>query len=108
MHRRLGSDVVEGEDVIVLIDLLTGDLAAQDLREDVVRVVDSGHRFGFSGGYGTRRSSVKPNRDPPKKVQATFCGSARPAIIICRTASARSRRYWCIRTGDKLHYLAGG
>src|SRR3546814_19915087 len=70
MHRRLGSDVVEGEDVIVLIDLLTGDLAAQDLREDVVRVVDSGHRFGFSGGHGTRRSSVKPNRHTPKKVQA--------------------------------------
>ena len=35
MHRRLRADVVEGQDVIVLVDLLARDLAAQDAGEDV-------------------------------------------------------------------------
>ena len=43
MHRRLRVDVVEDEAVLVLIDGLVGDLAPQDLGEDVLIVV-VGHR----------------------------------------------------------------
>src|SRR4029077_6178947 len=39
MRRALRADVVEGEDVLVLIDLFARDLAAQDAGEDVVAVV---------------------------------------------------------------------
>ena len=37
VHRGDRVDVVEGEDVLVLVDLLRGDLAAHDLAEDAVR-----------------------------------------------------------------------
>src|SRR3546814_4213223 len=40
MHRRLRPDVVEGERIVVLVDLLAGNFAAQDPGEDVVVVVD--------------------------------------------------------------------
>src|SRR5690606_6265809 len=39
MDGRLGRDVVEGEHPVVFIDLLARDLAAKDLREDVVGIV---------------------------------------------------------------------
>ena len=41
MRRRLRGDVVEGERPLVLVDALGGDLAAQDLGEDVGAVVYS-------------------------------------------------------------------
>src|SRR3546814_8923849 len=40
MHLRLRPDVVEGERIVVLVDLLAGNFAAQDPGEDVVVVVD--------------------------------------------------------------------
>jgi hypothetical protein len=39
MHRRLGPDVVEGKRVLGLQHRVVGDLAAQDLREDVLVVI---------------------------------------------------------------------
>ena len=51
MHRRLRVDVVEGERVLVLVDLLARQLAAQDAREDVVAVV-VGHGLRFSAEAG--------------------------------------------------------
>jgi hypothetical protein len=39
VHRRLRVDVVEGERVVVFVDLLAGQLAAQDAGEDVIAVV---------------------------------------------------------------------
>src|SRR5215472_10870225 len=39
MRRSLRADVVKGEDVLVLIDLLAGDFAAQDPGEDIVGIV---------------------------------------------------------------------
>src|SRR5436853_303183 len=43
MSRALRADVVESEDVRILVDLVAGDLAAQDAGEDIVAVV--GHRL---------------------------------------------------------------
>ena len=40
---RARHDVEEGEGLVVLVDLVRGEFAAQDLGEDVVRVV-SGHK----------------------------------------------------------------
>src|SRR5262249_16172275 len=39
MHRRRGLDVMEGEDVLILMHLAAGDLAAQDAGEDIVAIV---------------------------------------------------------------------
>src|SRR5271168_3863515 len=47
MCRRSRGDVVKGEDVLVLIDYLAWDLAAQDAGEDVIAVV--GHQFASAG-----------------------------------------------------------
>jgi hypothetical protein len=38
---RAGSDIVEGEGVLVLVDSLAGDFAAEDSGEDVTIVVAS-------------------------------------------------------------------
>src|SRR5262249_53306054 len=50
--RRARHDVEKGEDVLVLIDLVAGQLAAQDLCEDVVAVVGGGHRGGSLSSVG--------------------------------------------------------
>ena len=47
MDRRLGIDVVEGQDVLVLIDRLARNLFAQDAGEDVAGIVT---RDGFAHG----------------------------------------------------------
>ena len=41
-----GIDVVEGERMLVLVDLGRGDLAAQDAREDVIVVIGLGRIDG--------------------------------------------------------------
>ena len=45
--RALRADIVEGEDVCILINLVARDLAAQDAGEDIVAVV--GHRYASAG-----------------------------------------------------------
>ena len=42
MDLGLGPDVIEGEDVGILVDLLGGNLATQDAREDVVGIIGHG------------------------------------------------------------------
>ena len=42
---RARHDVEEGERVLVLVDLVAGDLAAQDLGEDVIRIVGHANRI---------------------------------------------------------------
>jgi hypothetical protein len=42
MDRGQGGDVVKGEDMLVFIDLVARNLAAKDLREDVLIVIGLG------------------------------------------------------------------
>jgi hypothetical protein len=48
MQLRLRIDIVEGQGVIVFIDLRAWQLAAQDAREDVARIVRLGRVYGHS------------------------------------------------------------
>ncbi len=50
VRRRLGVDVFEGEDVVILVNLLSGDFVAQDAAEEAVGI---GHEFTFCGNDST-------------------------------------------------------
>ncbi len=62
VHRRLRVDVTESEGVRVLIDLVAGTLAAQDLGEYVVGIVIHGLAFLFLLRFGARRLFVEAGR----------------------------------------------
>src|ERR1700755_3504715 len=92
-------DVEKRQHMVVLIDLVTGKLAAQDFREDVIGVV---------GGHGWLLMS-----NPGRELGLQAAGSAAlrngPASVSSRAASAtyaRSRaRYWSMarrRSGSAM------
>src|SRR3546814_4959644 len=75
MDRRLGIDVVEGQHVLVLVDLPAWDLAAQDPGEDVVGVV------------GQSCLLFAPSRKPRTQDFGRFFFSSTP-LVPSRAASA--------------------
>ena len=61
MDRRQRVDVVEGERVLVLVDLLARQLAAQDLGEDVAVVIGLGgvDRHGMTVAASARQAIAR-------------------------------------------------
>ena len=89
----LGHHVHEGERLGILVDLVGGDLAAQDLGEDVVGVVGGHRRLGrcAHGGSVGRKSSAGIGAARCTARAGRVHGRARPPSSR-RTATARPQR----------------
>src|ERR1700730_1720240 len=76
MGGRLRADVVEGEDVLVLVNLVAGDFAAQDSGEDVVAVV--GH-YASVQRFARARFSAMPEVPSRRVSSAATSAGETPA-----------------------------
>src|SRR5690606_23847344 len=89
----LGEDVHEGEDVVVLPHLHRGNLAAQDLREDVVGVVGGFKGHGGSASFRPQASNARRERGAPPAA-ACYGQGPQGRSACCASSSSSSSPVW--------------